>query len=80
LPERQSFNIKYYYYAGSQQYAKAISLLEMWQKLYPSDYYPYYRLYWTYFNQRDFKKAEDYTLKALDIGHRAKSLPRMGRL
>ena len=80
LPERQQFNIRYYYYSYINDNKKQEGLLKMWNQLYPADYYPYYRLYNIYQGQREYPLAEEYALKALNKGHRARSLPRLASL
>ncbi|MEM1319827.1 MAG: tetratricopeptide repeat protein [Bacteroidota bacterium] len=80
LPERQKFDMRYYYYAKNDQAKKTLNLLKMWNQLYPNDYIPYYRLYSIYSNRKEYKVAEEFVIKAIDNGHIARSLPRMATL
>jgi len=80
LPERQQFNIRYFYYSYTNDNKKQEDLLKMWNQLYPNDYYPYFRLYNIYEDRREYPLAEEYALKALNKGHRARSLPRLASI
>ena len=80
LPERQQFNIRYFYYSYTNDKQRQEDLLKMWNQLYPTDYYPYFRLYNIYENHREYPLAEEYALKALNKGHRARSLPRLANI
>ena len=80
IPERQLLNVKYNYYKLLEKREKAVALLEMWQQLYPIDYFPYMRLYYIHMDQRNYRKAEEISQKTIDAGHIARGLQRMGRV
>jgi FimV-like protein len=69
LPERMQLDIKYFYYYYAENTGKAITLLEMWRKLYPSDYIPYARLMNLYRNRLEHDQAVAVGKEAIAAGH-----------
>jgi tetratricopeptide (TPR) repeat protein len=79
LPERMQLNIKYFYYRiNEDDKSKAISLLEMWEQLYPYDIDPYSRLINIYQNGLENNKAKEVGKRAIAAGHTGWILLRMG--
>ena len=73
LPERQQFEIKHWYYYP-QDYQKALSLSEMWRKLYPLDIKPYNHLIEMNQAIRNFADAYRVGMEGIDQGHGGKLL------
>lgn len=80
LPERQQFNVKSRYYIFQQDAEKAILLLEMWRKLYPSDYRPYSRLFDYYSVTGRFEQANEIGDLAIKEGHGGPMFLRLAQL
>lgn len=80
LPERLQFNIKTGYYQLNNDVEKLIRLLEMWQKLYPSDYNPYEKLFGFYQAIGKLDEANKVGEKALAAGHTGPMLLKLAEL
>ncbi len=80
LPERLQFSIKTGYYHFNNDVEKLIRLLEMWQKLYPSDYNPYQQLFGYYQAIGKLEEAIKVGEKALAAGHKGPMLLNLAKL
>lgn len=80
LPERLQFNIKMGYYQFNNDVEKLIRLLKMWQKLYPSDYNPYERLFGYYQAIGKLDEANKVGEEALEAGHTGPMLLNLAEL
>ena len=80
LPERLQFNIKVGYYRFKNDIEKLIRLLEMWQKLYPSDYNPYEQLFTYYQAIGKLDEANKVGEEALEAGHTGPMLLNLAEL
>ncbi len=80
LPERQQFYIRYNYYYYTENYEKAIALLEMWQQLYPSNETPWVLAIKLYMARQDFGKAKEVGLEATRHGHEGRVLLLLAQL
>jgi len=74
LPERLQFHMKAGYYNFKNDSEKEIKLLEMWRKLYPSDYSPYAQLFRQYSGMGKLEEANRIGEQALDSGHKGPML------
>lgn len=74
LPERQKLMINYFNYNANNELDKSNLLLENWIRLYPHDYTPYSLLMNYSLNRRNWSKAEEVGLLALENGHRGSLL------
>lgn len=74
LPERQKLMINYFNYNANNELDKSNILLENWIRLYPHDYTPYSLLMNYSLNRRNWSKAEEVGLLALENGHRGSLL------
>ena len=74
LPERQQFLIRYNYYYYTENYEKAMALLEMWQQLYPSNETPWVLAMNLYAGRSDVNKAKEVGIEATRHGHEGRVL------
>jgi tetratricopeptide (TPR) repeat protein len=74
LSERQQFIVRLQYYVMNNELEKALSLLEMWRKLYPSNYMPYATMINIMRNRNDISGAIEVGQEALENGHSRKVL------
>lgn len=79
LSERQQLEIKYDY-LDMEDVDKSISLLEMWTKLYPSDYRPVQVLLKVRQNRLEVDKAIEVGEQAIENGHTGKVLLEMAKI
>ncbi|MBR9919296.1 MAG: tetratricopeptide repeat protein [Bacteroidetes bacterium] len=69
LPEHLQFAVRHKYYTINNKMDKALALLEMWQQLYPSNYYPYSASLNIYAQRNEFEEAKAIGEKAIEQGH-----------
>ena len=74
LSERQQFVIRLQYYVMNNDIEKSLSLLEMWRKLYPSNYMPYSTMINILRTRNDIQGAIAVGEEALENGHSRKVL------
>ncbi|MCB0641984.1 MAG: tetratricopeptide repeat protein [Phaeodactylibacter sp.] len=74
LSERQQFIVRLQYYTSHNDLQKALALLDMWRKLYPSNYMPYSTLIQIHQTRGEYTTAIEVGNDAIKNGHSRKVL------